>query len=79
MISSAAGSPKSRGVKSLEGRMARIRKYVERHSYSVRPLEARLSEAQRKKYENLKVELAALRSKIEAFLKEGSLESLSKG
>jgi hypothetical protein len=68
MTSDAEHSPKSRGVKDVAQRIARIKEYVGYFPYRVRPLYERLSEQERKRFGEIECKLQEVREEVDALI-----------
>ena len=68
MRSDAKWSPASRGVPDIEGRLARLRSYVDAFGYSPRTLEERLDERERAALASIRVRLQEIRQEIDALI-----------
>ena len=65
MMSDANLSPKTRGVKNLKRRIARVRRYVSRFGYRPRPLGDRLSKTQARQLDDIRLTLSKVRKDID--------------
>jgi hypothetical protein len=70
MSSSAAGSPKSRGVGDIAERISRIQACARHFDYTVCPLEQRLSEQENERLAQIRSRLAELRQEIDALIRD---------
>ena len=68
MLCDAQGSPTSRGVEDVAGRVARIQAYVQQFGYRVRPLEERLDEGERERLARIQADLQRLRSEVDSLI-----------
>ena len=68
MTSDAKHSPKSRGVKDVDQRIARIKAYVQRFGYRVQPLHERLSEQERQRLSEIDSKLQKIREEVDALI-----------
>ena len=68
MTGDARWSPKSQGVNDIERRKDRIRAYVERFGYHVRPLEERLTKSELERLESIRSRLKVLRVDVDELI-----------